>query len=199
MSNIDFERFNSSFEKIGLNKADLARMLSVKPNALQGWFERESVPSKYLYQLADALKVNPRYLLGETDDDSRMQIIYILGNASSVPTCMSIVEHDSSFKTIERHYFGECIYAVYQDTDSMKGTIDYGALCLCSPKSDIRDNDIVHYTYGDQNGIARYRLSADGMTTVLAPDNKDYPPLFVRWDSDIKLKMVRIIRTEQDL
>lgn len=199
MQKIDFEIFENSFEKTKLSKAELARMLSVRPNALQGWFERKAVPNKYLYPIAEALEVNPRYLLGETDDDTRMQIIPVLGDASSVPTCMSNLVPATATNTIERHYFGSCIYAIYQDTESMKGTIEHGALCLCSPKSEVNIGDIVHYTFGDKNGIARYRLSVDKKAVILAPDNPDYEPIFIERDSQIELHMVRIIRTEQDV
>lgn len=196
---IKFNIFEKEFLNSGLTKAELARMLSVRPNALQGWFEREQVPNKYLYPVADALEVNPRFLLGETDDKTRMQTIPVLGNASETETCVSNLIPRSATKTIERKFYGNCVYAIYQDTESMKGTIEYGALCLCSPKSEVNINDIVHYTYGGKSGIARYRLSADKKTIVLAPDNKDFDPLFIGWDSETELKMVRIIRTEQDL
>lgn len=199
MSRIIFNVFLEEFEKSGHTKAELARMLSVRPNALQGWFERESVPTKYLYPVAEALEVNPRYLLGETDDATRMQTIPILGNASEVETCMSNLVPKSATRTIERKHYGNCVYAIYQDTESMKGVIEYGALCLCSPKSEINENDIVHYTYGDISGIARYRLSADRRAIILAPNNNDYDPIIIERDSKIELKMVRIIRIEQDL
>lgn len=202
MDKIKFEIFEKAFDKVDLSKAELARMLGARPNALQGWFERKSVPSKYLYPVAEALEVNPRYLLGETDDATRMQIIPILGNASSVETFMSNIAPKEPYKTIERHYFGKSVYGILADADCMQGIINKGSLCLCSPSTEVKLNDVVHYTYGDQSGIARYRLSADKKTIVLAHDNSNgngCDPIFIGWDSEIELKMVKIIRVEQDL
>lgn len=197
MSKIQFEIFKKAFNEIGLNKAELGRILEVKPNALQGWFDRKSVPSKYLYPIAEALQVNPKYLIGETDDKTRMQRIPIIGNQSSaVPSMPVVIE---GCKLLERYYFGDNVYGIFVDCNMMSPTINPNSICLCDPDTKVKENDIVHYSWGDQNGIARHRLSADGQTIVLAPDNKDFDPVVIRWDSEIKLKMVKIFRVEQDL
>lgn len=197
MSKIEYKRFERAFEKSGLSKADLARLLTVRPNTLQGWFERRTVPSKYLYPIADKLMVSTRYLIGETEDDARMQIIPIIGTSSSVVPSMPVVT--DGFKTIERHYFADNVYAIEADTNSMMPLIQKGSLCLCNPNIKPEDGSVVHYSYGDQNGIARYRISADKSTTVLAPENTEIPPLFISWDSEIELRMVKIFRIEQNI
>lgn len=198
MSKIKFNIFEKEFDESGLTKAELARMVEVKPNALQGWFDRVSVPTRYLYEIADALKVNPRYLLGETDDKTRMQIIPVIGNSNSVVPSMPLL-NNGQYRTIERHYFGKNVYAIIADTKAMETTIHENSLCLCNPDLEVRDGDIVHYSWGDKHGIAQYRISADGITIVLAPKNDDFDPIFVHWNSDNKIKMVRIFRIEQDL
>lgn len=197
MSKVVYENFENSFEKAKISKANLARLLKVKPNTLQGWFERRTVPSKYLYPIAEALEVSPRYLIGETEDDTRMQLVPIIGTSQSVVPSMPVITN--GFKTIERHYFANNVYAIVADTDAMMPTIQKNSLCLCNPNVKIENGSVVHYSYGEQNGIARYRLSADGSTTVLAPDNTELAPIFVSWDSETELKMVKIFRVEQDL
>lgn len=203
MNKIIFTRFENAFEKLSVTKADFARMLSasidttVRPNTLQGWFERKTIPSKYLYPIAEALMVSPRYLIGETDDDTRMQIIPIIGTSTSVVPSMPIVT--DGLRTIERHYFADNVYAIEADTDAMMPTIQKNSLCLCNPNAQVEDGSVVHYTYGEQSGIARYRLSADKSTVVLAHDNTDIAPIFISWDSEIELKKVKIFRIEQNL
>lgn len=197
MSKIKFEIFEEAFNKSKISKADLARIVGVKPNALQGWFERKSVPSNYLYPVADALGVNPRYLLGETNDETRMQLIPIIGKSTTVVPSMPLL--NSGYKTIERHYFGKNVYGIISDTDSMTPDIKNKALCLCDPNIIPEVDDIVHYSWGDRHGIAKYKISADNTTIVLAPTNIDYSPIFIPWDSEDKLHMVKIFRVEQDL
>ena len=198
---IDFEIFTKLFKQSDLSKVELGKILNVKPTALQGWFERRSVPTKYLYPLSGEFKTNPRYLLGETKDETRMQIIPILGESTFVTTSMHEVIEDSEkeFPIVERHYFGEGVYGVVQADNDMKGTIQEGALCLCNPNTIIEEDNLVHFTYGDTNGIRRYRLSADKTTIVLVADNTDIAPIFIAWNSEIELKMVKIFRIEQDV
>lgn len=199
MSKIRFDIFLDVFENSGLTKADLGRMLDLKSNALQGWFDRESVPAKYLYPVADILHVNPRFLLGETEDDSRFQIIPVIGESNAVAPSMSRVEPMERFKTVERHYFGEGAYGIIASDDSMAGKIDSGALCICNPSSQVREGDVVHYSWAGESGIRRYSLSVDKMTVVLKPDNTNYSPIFIPYDSDQELVMVRVDKVEQDL
>jgi len=192
---IKFDIFNSCFDESGLKKVDLARALGVNTTTLQAWFDREKVPTKYLYPISDVLDVNPKFLIGEAEDAQKMQAIYIIGRSdeSAVPSMPLLTD---GLPHIERPFLGDDVYGIILCGNAMTPTIQPCATCICNPHAKIAEGDIVHYSYGDQNGIRRYRLSADKRTIVLIGDNPDTDPLFISWDTDKKLEMSRVVAAE---
>lgn len=192
---IQFDIFKKCFDESNLKKVDLSRALDVSSTAVQAWFDRERVPAKYLYPLAEILEVNPRFLIGEADDAKKMQLIPMLGRSDevAVPSMPLLI---GDFPTIERPYYGEDVYGVTLCGDDMSPTISSCATCLCDPHAEINEGDIVHYSHDSQIGVRRYRLSADKKTIVLIGDNPSSDPIFISWDSEYELKMVRVYGAE---
>lgn len=192
---IQFDVFKKCFDESGLKKVDISRSFHISATAVQAWFDREKVPSKYLYPLAEILQVNPRFLIGEADNAKKMQLIPIVGKSdeAAVPSMPLL---DGDFPTIERPYYGEDVYGVTLCGDEMSPTISSCATCLCDPHAEVKEGEIVHFSFGKQHGIRRYRLSADKRTIVLIGDNPESQPIFISWDAEEELKMVRVYGAE---
>lgn len=62
---IKFDIFNSLFKNSGLKKIQIARTFNVSATSVQAWFDRESIPTKYLYPIADLFDVSTDFLVGK--------------------------------------------------------------------------------------------------------------------------------------
>lgn len=50
-------------KQVGLTQADLAREMSINPQNISHWLERQSIPSNHLVKICELLKCSIRWLL----------------------------------------------------------------------------------------------------------------------------------------
>jgi len=57
-------RYSVSTNRLGLNDAEVGRRSGIPKNTISRWANGQSIPeAKYVFALADALQVNPRWLI----------------------------------------------------------------------------------------------------------------------------------------
>ncbi len=67
------KRLKELIEKKRVSKADLARVASVSPQSVNGWFKRGSISKEAAAKISNEYGVSLTWLLGESDQDGELR------------------------------------------------------------------------------------------------------------------------------
>ena len=177
----------------------LAEYLGVPRNYVSRWAKgvsRYQIPKEYLPKIAQFFGVPIEYFF-DTDNKVRVKLVPFIGKAScGVPN--EYVYEANEFIPIPST-FGDHIYAVEAEGDSMSPKINEGDVVLCDMDKEVRDGDIVHYTIDNESGIKKIKFTDNGV--VLLPLNEKYSPIIYTNDQleHIPFRITKCTRVFKDL
>lgn len=215
------ERIRLRMKLLGLNGAQLARLVGISPQAMRKIVIGETAHTSHIYKISKALETTPEYLVGETEDP--------LPSTSNKPsTVVEVTDDDEDIVKIQEidlafgmgstfldvpvkekprifsrtllssltHAHPSTIYMARGIGDSMAPTIHNDDIILIDASSNtIRMSDqIWAFAYADFGMIKRLRPMPDGGVKILS----DNPAVSdeTAYDGELHVigKVVAIIR-----
>ena len=187
------ERISERADKLGISQSELARRVGTSQATIWKLLKGESNSTKFLYQIAQVLEVNPDYLLGLTDEpkgnlpsmlaDDRFVEVPMIDLAYGMGG--TYLDDEPEVRTeafplafIRRYTAAKAENLVFAEGvgDSMAPTIHTTDLLLIDQSEQILrlSDQIWAFSFGGVGMVKRLRPRPDGSVAILS-DNPNVP------------------------
>lgn len=175
------DKLNELIESGGRGTATkLAEYLKVPRGYISRWASGTyRIPREQLPKIANFFGVDVSIFLVDDDKKTGVKMIPFIGKAScGVPSEYAYDTYDTLVPVPIS--FGDNIYYVEAEGDSMFPKIKNGDWVMCDLDKAIENGNIVHFTIDGESGIKVYKETRDGI--YLVPINTEYQPTFYTFD-----------------
>lgn len=183
------DRLTTLMRERGYKQADLVRITGVSSGGASQWLSGRTRPTgRNLQLLADEFEVEPTWLDSDKGNSVREARLEYHSRRGTLPL-YSYAELADKLKT-EKVWRSigvdtEGAFSIVVEGEAMQGTggIPNGAVAICAPQGNpIPGNLVLVNTHGK---ILLRRLSAEGKTQYLTPQNPAYPVL--PFDTEVRV------------
>lgn len=144
-------RLTRAMQRLNVNQSELARRLGIKPQTIQYLCCSGAKRSKFIFEIADALGINPTWLIA---GEGSMLLDSKTDNALTTVPLISWADildwlNPQQLKKINRKHinvmpgFSKKCYALILDDTSMSPRIEKGAVLVIDPELTPKENDFV--------------------------------------------------------
>lgn len=159
-------------------KAELSRILKVRPQALSNWFSRDNIPDEYSFEIANYFSeklgevITAEYLNGISETKSnKIKMVPITGSASCGSLEISTFQDYNEHANFNAKYWKKSLYCVIASGDSMSPEIDDGDEVIIDPDTKATNGDLVLYKIDDEIAIKVLYEDKDAHMIQFVPYN----------------------------
>lgn len=196
------ERLKSAREKRGMTLAELGERINKTEATVQRYESGniKNLKNDTIEAIANALKVNPAYLMGWSDivENFKTRKIPVLGTITCGDPILAEENIEEFREALDDNLPSGNLFYLKTKGTSMTPTIPENSYVLIKQQPDVEDGEIAAVLVNGNTEATLKRIKRQGNIVMLMPDNPEHSPFIVTADNPAQI-LGKAIKFSADL